>query len=78
MSCKIHLAVRGLGLPVRFILTGGQRHDITQAHALIDGLAARYDVAAFDVGSTGGDTLHVSGVLSVGLAALRAAWEGQP
>lgn len=37
--------MRGLGLPVRFILTAGQRHDITQAHALIDGLAARYVLA---------------------------------
>jgi hypothetical protein len=36
------LAVRGLGLPVRFILTGGQRHDITQAKALIDGLPAEW------------------------------------
>jgi hypothetical protein len=38
LTSKIHLAVRGLGLPVRLILTGGQRHDITQAKALIDGL----------------------------------------
>jgi transposase len=39
------MAVRGLGLPVRFILTGGQRNDITQAHALIDGLPAEYILA---------------------------------
>jgi len=39
------MAVRGLGLPVRFILTGGQRNDITQAHALIDGLPAQYVLA---------------------------------
>ena len=37
--------VRGLGLPVRFLLTGGQRHDITQAHALLDGLSAQYVLA---------------------------------
>jgi transposase len=37
--------VRGLGLPVRFILTGGQRNDITQAHALIEGLSAQYVLA---------------------------------
>jgi transposase len=37
--------VRGLGLPVRFLLTGGERHDITQAHALIDGLNAQYVIA---------------------------------
>jgi transposase len=44
------LAVRGLGLPVRCLLSAGQRHDITQAKALIDGLPAEWVVAdtAFD------------------------------
>jgi transposase len=44
------LAVRGLGLPVRFILTAGQRNDITQAKALIDGLPAEWVLGdtAFD------------------------------
>jgi transposase len=44
------LAVRGLGLPVRLILTGGQRHDITQAKALIEGLPAEWVLGdtAFD------------------------------
>ena len=32
--------MRGLGLPVRFLLTAGQRNDITQAHGLIAGLSA--------------------------------------
>jgi len=32
--------VRGLGCPVRFVLTAGQRGDCPQAYALIDGLAA--------------------------------------
>ena len=36
-SCKIHVTVDGLGNPLRFRLTGGQRHDITQAQALLDG-----------------------------------------
>ena len=36
-STKIHLTVDALGLPLRFILTGGQRHDSTQAQALLDG-----------------------------------------
>ena len=45
MSTKIHLATRGLGLPVRLTLTAGQRGDITEAHALIDGLPARYVLA---------------------------------
>jgi transposase len=33
-SCKIHVCVDALGNPLRFTLTGGQRHDITQAPAL--------------------------------------------
>ncbi len=45
LTSKIHLAVRGLGLPVRFLLTGGQRHDVTQAAALIAGLNAQYVLA---------------------------------
>ena len=36
-STKIHVNVDALGNPLRFILTGGQRHDITQADALIAG-----------------------------------------
>src|SRR5262245_17988441 len=50
LTSKIHLAVRGLGLPVRYLLTAGQRNDITQAKALIDGLPAEWVLAdtAFD------------------------------
>ena len=40
LSTKIHLAVRGLGAPVRLLLTGGQRGDCPQTHALIEGLPA--------------------------------------
>lgn len=42
--------MRGLGLPVRLILTAGQRNDITQAKALIDGLPAQWVLGdtAFD------------------------------
>lgn len=42
--------MRGLGLPVRCLLTAGQRHDITQAKALIDGLPAQWVLGdtAFD------------------------------
>ncbi|HEY5721991.1 MAG TPA: IS5 family transposase [Allosphingosinicella sp.] len=40
LSTKIHMAVRGLGCPVRFILTAGQRGDAPQAFALIEGLPA--------------------------------------
>jgi transposase len=34
------MAVRGLGCPVRFVLTAGQMGDAPQAQALIDGLPA--------------------------------------
>ena len=36
-STKIHVNVDALGNPLRFLLTGGQRHDITQAEDLIAG-----------------------------------------
>jgi phosphoribosylformylglycinamidine synthase len=39
-------------------------------------LADGHGVAASVAGSTGGDRLEIEGVLSVDLAALRAAWEG--
>jgi transposase len=44
-STKIHVSVDGLGNPLRFRLTGGQRHDITQAPALIEGFSADYVIA---------------------------------
>ena len=39
-STKIHIAADALGNSLRFILTGGERNDITQAVDLIDGFAA--------------------------------------
>lgn len=36
-SCKIHITVDGLGNPLRLRLTAGQRHDSTQAKALLEG-----------------------------------------
>ena len=44
-STKIHLATDALGNAVRFILTGGERHDITQAEQLIENLYADYVIA---------------------------------
>ena len=41
LSTKIHMAVRGLGCPVRFTLTAGQKGDALQAAALIEGLLRR-------------------------------------
>ena len=36
-SCKIHVTVDALGNPLRLRLTAGQRHDSTQAKALLEG-----------------------------------------
>ena len=44
-STKVHVSVDSLGNPLRFILTGGQQHDITQAEGLIDGYAGEYVLA---------------------------------
>ena len=40
-GCKIHAVVDALGLPVKFILTGGQAADITQAIPLMTGSNAK-------------------------------------
>ena len=45
MSTKIHAATDALGNPVRFILTGGERNDITQIEGLLDGLTADHVLA---------------------------------
>jgi transposase len=42
LSTKVHAATDALGNPVRFILTGGERNDITQIEPLLDGLKAGY------------------------------------
>src|SRR3984893_18430262 len=45
LSTKIHMAVRGLGCPVRFTLTAGHKADEPQAAALIEGLPAEVVMA---------------------------------
>lgn len=45
MSTKIHLAVRGLGCPVRIALTAGQKGDAPQADRLIEDLPAEVVMA---------------------------------
>lgn len=40
-STKIHLACDALGNALRFILTGGERNDITQAEQLIENFSAQ-------------------------------------
>ena len=44
-STKIHLATDALGNALRFILTGGERNDITRAEELIENFAADYVIA---------------------------------
>jgi transposase len=44
-STKIHLATDALGNALRFILTGGERNDITQAESLVVDLAAGHVIA---------------------------------
>lgn len=39
---SIHATTNALGSPVRFIMTGGQRNDITQIEGLLDGLKANH------------------------------------
>ena len=39
------MSVDALGNPLRFILTGGQAHDITQAEGLIAGYEGEYVIA---------------------------------
>lgn len=44
-GCKIHAVTDSLGLPIRFILTGGQAADITQAIPLLTGIKTRVVLA---------------------------------
>ena len=39
------MSVDGLGNPLRFLLTGGHVHDVTQADELIAGYASAYVIA---------------------------------
>ncbi|MCP4316354.1 MAG: IS5 family transposase [Hyphomicrobiales bacterium] len=45
LTTKIHIATDGKGRPLKVILTPGQRGDVTQAPALLDGLSARQVLA---------------------------------
>ena len=57
------MAVRGLGCPVRFTLTAGQKGDAPQAAALIEGLSAQVVMA---------DTAYDSDALREAIADKRA------
>ena len=45
LSTKVHAATDTLGNPVRFILTGGERDDITQIEGMLNGLRASHVLA---------------------------------
>ena len=44
-STKVHVSVDGLGNPLRYRLTGGQEHDVTQAAELISGIESEHVIA---------------------------------
>ena len=44
-SIKIHISVDALGNPLRFLVTGGQHHDSTQAKALVSDLSFKRVIA---------------------------------
>ena len=44
-NTKVQVSVDGLGNPLRFTLTPGQQHDITQAAALLAGCRSEYVIA---------------------------------
>jgi transposase len=45
LSIKVDAATDALGNPIRFILTGGERNDITQINPLLHGLKAGHVLA---------------------------------
>jgi transposase len=70
-STKIHLATDALGNALRFLLTGGERNDITQAEALVKGLVAEYVIA--DKGyDSGAFVLYLKGQQSAAVIPSRA------
>lgn len=44
-STKLHILVDGLGNPLDFVLTAGQRHDKTQGTVLLQGVKGDYVIA---------------------------------
>ena len=66
-TTKLHAAVSDTFLPVRFILTAGARHDVTQAPALIAGYTCEAVIAdaAYD-----SDAFRVSAIVAQGSVAI--------
>lgn len=66
MTSKIHAVVDALGNPVRWLVTGGEVADITQAEPLLDGLQA--DAVLADKGYDADaliDRIQASGAIAV-------------
>lgn len=66
LTSKIHAVVDALGNPVRWLLTGGEVADITQAKALLDGLNAEAVLAdkGYDADALI-DSIQASGAMAV-------------
>ena len=58
LSTKIHMVADDRGQPIRFILTGGQVHDATQAIPLITGVKATHVI-----GDKGYDSNQILGFI---------------
>lgn len=66
MTSKIHAVVDALGNPVRWLLTGGEVADITQAKSLLDGL--KTDAVLADKGYDADaliDSIQAGGAIAV-------------
>jgi transposase len=66
LTSKIHAVVDALGNPVRWLLSGGEVADITQAKPLLDGLKA--DAVLADKGYDADaliDSIQASGAMAV-------------
>ena len=63
-TTKLHAAVSETFLPLRFILTAGARHDVTQAPALIAGYSPTYVIAdtAYDSDALRAEILAQDGI----------------
>ena len=51
LSTKIHMLADSVGRPLRFIITGGQVNDATQANRLLEGVQTAHVIAGKGYGS---------------------------
>jgi transposase len=81
LTTKIHIAVDGLGNPLRIILSPGQDHDSTRAEDLIAGLSAQhiiadkaYDIDKFRAALAGNDIIAVIPPKANRVAPIQCDW----